>query len=103
LAGQEYWAVNGGSFFRFTEAISLYVRYETQQELDFLWEKLSQGGSTSVCGWLTDRYGVSWQIVPQIIDEMLSDSDPARVRRVMKAVFNMEKLSFQALQEAYRA
>ena len=101
LAGQDFWAVNGGPSFKFTEAISLYLRCATQAEIDFLWVRLSDGGTTSMCGWLTDRYGVSWQIVPEQVDRMLCDADPARVRRVMKAIFGMQKLDIEALEKAY--
>src|SRR5262249_14457876 len=86
LDGQEFLALNGGPVFKFTEAISLMVNCETQDELDRMWEMLSEGGEEVECGWLKDKYGLSWQIVPAVIGKMLSDADPARSNRVMQAV-----------------
>ncbi|MEW5851587.1 MAG: VOC family protein [Myxococcota bacterium] len=101
LAGQEFMALNGGPMFKFTEAISFFVNCETQQEVDELWEKLSAGGAKSRCGWLKDRFGVSWQIVPRILGELMGDRDPARARRVMEAMLQMDKLDIKRLKQAY--
>jgi predicted 3-demethylubiquinone-9 3-methyltransferase (glyoxalase superfamily) len=101
LAGQHYLALNGGPIFKFTEALSLMVNCETQQEIDRLWEKLSEGGEKSQCGWLKDRYGLSWQIVPTVLRELVSDRDPARTQRVMKALLQMRKLDIKDLKRAY--
>jgi predicted 3-demethylubiquinone-9 3-methyltransferase (glyoxalase superfamily) len=88
--------------FKFTEAISFVVNCETQEEVDELWEKLSEGGTDIQCGWLKDKYGLSWQIVPTILFEMLQDKDPQASQRVMKALFQMRKLEIAALERAYR-
>lgn len=101
LAGQEFVALNGGPHFKFTEAISFVVNCQTQQEVDQLWEKLSEGGTEVECGWLKDKYGLSWQIVPTILDEMLQDKDPERSQRVMKAMLQMKKLDIAGLERAY--
>ncbi|GAA0513608.1 VOC family protein [Saccharopolyspora spinosporotrichia] len=101
LAGQEFIALNGGPRFRFTEAISLFVDCESQKEVDELWAKLTDGGEESRCGWLNDRYGLSWQIVPTVLMDMLKDPDPARSARVMKAMLGMGKLDIQRLVDAY--
>jgi len=101
LEGQEYMALNGGPYFKFTEAISLFVKCETQQEVDYFWEKLSEGGQKSRCGWLKDKYGLSWQIVPVALSQMLQDKDPEKSKRVMQAVMKMDKLDIQGLQQAY--
>lgn len=101
LAGQEFVALNGGPQFRFTPAISFVVNCETQQEVDELWEKLSEGGAEVQCGWLTDRFGVSWQIVPTILGRLMEGSDRARSQRVMQALLKMKKLEIAALQRAY--
>lgn len=100
LAGQEFTALNGGPQFKFTEAISFVVNCETQVEVDELWDKLSEGGEKGPCGWLKDRYGVSWQIVPIILGEMLSDPDPARAQRVMEAMLQIGKLEIETLKQA---
>ena len=102
LAGQEFYALNGGPAFTFTPAISLFVNCETQTEIDHLWEKLSAGGAKDRCGWLTDKYGVSWQIVPTILNEYLADPDRARADRVMQAMLKMKKLDIRGLEDAYR-
>src|SRR5216117_2868096 len=102
LDGQEFVALNGGPQFKFTEAISFVVNCETQEEVDELWEKLSEGGEKVECGWLKDKYGVSWQIVPTVLDEMLQDKDAERSQRVMKAMLQMKKLDIARLEEAYR-
>src|SRR3990172_3930332 len=86
LDGQEFMALNGGPIFKFTEAISFIVNCKTQKEVDELWEKLSEGGKKGQCGWLKDKYGLSWQIVPTALGEMMNDADPAKSERVMKAV-----------------
>jgi predicted 3-demethylubiquinone-9 3-methyltransferase (glyoxalase superfamily) len=101
LDGQGFNALNGGPEFRFTEATSLLVNCQTQEEVDELWEKLSAGGEHGPCGWLKDRYGLSWQIVPVALGEMLSDPDPAKSQRVMAAMLNMGKLDEAELRRAY--
>jgi predicted 3-demethylubiquinone-9 3-methyltransferase (glyoxalase superfamily) len=101
LEGQDFMALNGGPHFKFTEAISLIVNCETQAEVDELWEKLSAGGEKSQCGWLKDKYGLSWQIVPRVLSEMLQDKDAKKTERVMAAVMQMTKLDIAALKRAY--
>jgi predicted 3-demethylubiquinone-9 3-methyltransferase (glyoxalase superfamily) len=101
LEGQPFVALNGGPVFTFSPAISLFVNCETQKEIDELWEKLTDGGEEVECGWLKDKYGVSWQIVPSGIVEMISDRDPARSDRVMQAVVKMKKLDMAVLKKAY--
>ncbi len=101
LHGQEFVALNGGPHFTFSPAISFVVNCETQQEVDELWGKLSAGGATEQCGWLRDRFGVSWQIVPTVLVEMLQDKDAAKAQRVMAAMLKMVKLDIKALREAY--
>jgi predicted 3-demethylubiquinone-9 3-methyltransferase (glyoxalase superfamily) len=101
LDGQEFMALNGGPEFKFTEAISFFVNCETQEEVDELWEKLSAGGEKGPCGWLKDKYGVSWQIVPTALGEMLSDPDPEKSKRVTQAMLQMKKLDINALRRAY--
>lgn len=101
LAGQDFFALNGGPSFRFTQGISLFVNCETQAEVDELWEKLSEGGEKGRCGWLTDRFGVSWQIVPSVLGRMLSDKDAEKSNRVMNAMMQMGKLDIGALEQAY--
>jgi predicted 3-demethylubiquinone-9 3-methyltransferase (glyoxalase superfamily) len=100
LEGQEFMALNGGPQYRFTEAISLLVNCETQKEVDELWEKLGAGGQPGRCGWLKDRYGLSWQIVPTVLGELLQDPDPVRARRVADAMMQMDKLDLQRLRQA---
>jgi len=100
LAGVEFIALNGGPQFKFTEAVSLSVDCQSQEELDELWEKLSAGGSDAQCGWLKDRYGLSWQIVPAVLPKLLSGADPGRAKRVMDALMGMTKLDIQALEAA---
>ena len=100
LDGQRFTALNGGPQFKFTEAISLVVNCETQAEIDYFWEKLSAGGAESQCGWLKDKYGLSWQIVPSIIGELISDKDPKRSNRVMQEVLKMKKLEIETLKRA---
>ena len=101
LEGQEFMALNGGPHYNFTPAISLFVNCETQQEVDDLWEKLSAGGKKDRCGWLTDKFGLSWQIIPKALGEMLGDKDPARSQRVMQAMLQMDKIEINRLKEAY--
>ncbi len=101
LDGRQFMALNGGPEFQFTEAISFMVHCETQQEVDRLWEKLSEGGEPGRCGWLKDRYGVSWQVVPSVLSEMMGSGDPERSKRVMEAILQMDKLDIAALQRAY--
>ena len=102
LDGQEFIALNGGPHIKFNEAISLVVNSETQEEIDELWAKLTEGGSEVQCGWLKDRYGVSWQIVPPVLGEMLRDKDRAKAGRVMMAMLQMKKIDIQTLEQAYR-
>jgi len=101
LEGQEFMALNGGPHFKFTEAISLFVNCETQEEVDEFWEKLSEGGVESRCGWLKDKYGLSWQIVPTVLGEMMQDKDPENSKRVMEAMLQMDKIDIKALKQAY--
>lgn len=102
LAGQPFIALNGGPQFKFTEAISLFVNCDDQQEVDRLWTQLtSGGGAPSQCGWLKDRFGLSWQIIPTALPRLLSDTDPEKSRRVMEAMLQMTKIDIGKLQEAY--
>jgi predicted 3-demethylubiquinone-9 3-methyltransferase (glyoxalase superfamily) len=101
LSGQEFMALNGGPQFTFSPAISFVVNCETQQEIDKLWEKLSQGGQKEVCGWLKDKYGVSWQIAPAVLGKMLQSKNAEKTERVMKAMLQMTKIDIKALQRAY--
>ena len=101
LAGQEFMALNGGPQFKFTEAISLMVKCQSQKEVDELWEKLSEGGEKGPCGWLKDKFGLSWQVDPTVLGEMLSDPDPRKSQRVMKAMLKMSKIDIAALKRAY--
>ena len=93
-------ALNGGPQFRFTPAISFFVNCETQQEADELWEKLCEGGKKDRCGWLKDKYGLSWQIIPSALGRMLGDKDPEKSKRVMEAMLQMDKIDIKGLQEA---
>jgi len=101
LEGQAFIAFNGGPMFKFTEAISLFVNCETQEEIDEKWEKLSEGGEKSRCGWLKDKFGLSWQIIPPVLGEMLQDKDPVRSQRVLHAMLQMDKIEIKKLKEAY--
>jgi predicted 3-demethylubiquinone-9 3-methyltransferase (glyoxalase superfamily) len=103
LNGQEFVALNGGPQFTFSEAISFVVNCETQQEVDELWEKLSAGGQKSRCGWLKDKYGLSWQVVPTALVEMLQDKDAKKSNRVMQAMLQMDKIEIETLRRAYHA
>ena len=98
--GQRFVGINGGPQFTFSEAVSLQVRCETQDEVDHFWSKLSEGGQEGPCGWLKDRYGVSWQIVPTALAELLSDPDPDRSRAAMKAMLGMHKIDIGAIRQA---
>src|ERR1700737_4389857 len=101
LDGQEFIAINGGPQCKFTEAISFVVKCETQEEVDEFWEKLSEGGEKSRCGWLKDKYGLSWQIIPTALSEMLRDKDPEKSKRVMNAMLKMDKIDIKTLKQAY--
>ena len=101
LEGQEFYALNGGPQFTFTPAISLFVNCETQQEVDELWKKLSAGGREDPCGWLQDKYGLSWQTIPTALGKMLGDKDPQKATRVMQAMLKMKKIDIKGLQQAY--
>jgi len=101
LDGQEFVAINGGPHFKFTEAVSFVVNCETQEEVDEFWKKLTEGGEEVQCGWLKDKYGLSWQVVPTALPEMLQDKDPAKAQRVMKAMLQMKKIDIQTLKQAY--
>jgi len=101
LDGQEFVALNGGPHFKFTEAISFVINCKTQEEVGHLWEKLSEGGEESRCGWLKDTYGVSWQVVPTVLVEMLRDKDAEKSKRVMQAMLKMGKLDINKLKQAW--
>jgi predicted 3-demethylubiquinone-9 3-methyltransferase (glyoxalase superfamily) len=101
LEGQQFYALNGGPHFKFTEAISLFVDCKTQEEVDELWNKLSEGGQKSRCGWLKDKFGLSWQVIPSVMSELLGDKDPAKAARVMQAMMKMDKIVIKELQDAY--
>jgi predicted 3-demethylubiquinone-9 3-methyltransferase (glyoxalase superfamily) len=102
LEGQEFFALNGGPHFKLNEAFSLYVDCETQEEVDQLWEKLiAGGGEPSQCGWLKDKFGLSWQIIPRTLTKYLRDPDPAKAGRVMQAMLTMRKIDIAALEKAY--
>jgi predicted 3-demethylubiquinone-9 3-methyltransferase (glyoxalase superfamily) len=102
LDGQQFMALNGGPHYTFTPAISLLVNCETQEEVDRLWEKLLEGGKPSRCGWLQDRYGLSWQIVPTVLGKLMSDPDREKANRVMQAMLQMDKLDIRKLEQAYK-
>ena len=103
VEGQEFIALNGGPVFTFSQAISFVVNCETQEEIDGLWEKLSASGEKQQCGWLKDKFGVSWQIVPVVLVEMLNDANPVKSQRVMKALLQMTKIDIKILKQAYNA
>lgn len=100
LEGQEFYALNGGPHFKFTPAISLFVNCETQEEVDELWAKLSAGGREDRCGWLQDKYGLSWQIIPKVLGELLGNKDPQVAQRAMQAMLKMSKIDIHALHQA---
>jgi predicted 3-demethylubiquinone-9 3-methyltransferase (glyoxalase superfamily) len=101
LNGQEFIALNGGPIFKFTEAVSFFIKCANQEEVDYFWEKLTDGGEPSHCGWLKDKFGVSWQVVPVALPDMLHDPDPVKSQRVMKAMLQMARLDLAVLQKAY--
>jgi len=101
LEGQQFTALNGGPRFKFSEAISLVINCETQEEVDYFWEKLSAGGQLQQCGWLKDKFGLSWQVVPTVLDELMRDKDPQKSKRVMEAMLQMVKLDIPRLRAAY--
>src|SRR5205085_3101208 len=101
LEGQYFMALNGGPTFKFTPAISLFVNCDSQEEVDALWDKLSAGGRKDRCGWLQDKYGLSWQIIPKALGQLMSDPDPQKSGRVMKAMLQMDKIDVNKLKEAY--
>jgi predicted 3-demethylubiquinone-9 3-methyltransferase (glyoxalase superfamily) len=102
LDGQDFFALNGGPLFKFTEAISFYVNCETQTEVDYFWDKLVSGGTPSRCGWLKDKYGLSWQIIPTALGQMLGDKDARKAARVMQAMLQMQKIDIKKLEAAYQ-
>jgi predicted 3-demethylubiquinone-9 3-methyltransferase (glyoxalase superfamily) len=101
LEGQEFYALNGGPQYSFTPAVSLFINCETQAEVDDLWGKLTAGGQEQPCGWLKDRYGVSWQVIPSILGKLMRDKDPAKAQRVVQAMLRMKKIDIRGLQQAY--
>ena len=101
LDGQEFLALNGGPQFTFSPAVSFFVNCETQQEVDELWEKLSEGGEEQRCGWLKDRYGLSWQIIPSALGKMLQDNDAEKAKRAMKAMLHMDRIDIKRLKHAF--
>jgi len=101
LDGQEFYALNGGPHFQFTPAISLFVNCDTQEEVDDLWDKLSEGGRKDRCGWVTDKYGLTWQIIPTALGRLMGDPDPQKAARVMNAMLQMSKIDILQLQRAY--
>lgn len=101
LEGQQFYALNGGPQYKFTPAISLFVSCETQKEVDELWNKLSAGGHKDRCGWLQDKFGLSWQIIPSVLGKMLSDKNPRKSQSVMKAMLQMDKIDIAKLKQAY--
>lgn len=102
LAGQEFTALNGGDYFKFSGAISFVINCDTQEEVDYFWGKLSQDGEEGVCGWINrDKFGVTWQVVPTILPKLLSDPDEEKAKRVMKAMLKMKKINIEKLQQAY--
>jgi len=102
LNGQELMVLNGGPRYKFTEAVSLFVKCETQEEVDEYWDKLVEGGQEQPCGWLKDRFGLSWQIIPNALGELLGDKDPARAKRVMDAMLKMKKIEVAKLRAAHQ-
>ena len=102
LNGVEFMILDGGPQFKFNESISFYVKCETQEEVDYYWEELSKGGEKSQCGWLKDKFGVSWQIVPNAIERLMYDSDPVKSRRVVEAMMKMSKMIIADLEKAYK-
>ncbi|TGK00709.1 VOC family protein [Leptospira semungkisensis] len=103
IEGQEFYAINGGPHFKFSEAFSIFVHCNTQEEVDEYWEKLSAGGEKSQCGWLKDKFGVSWQVIPNILGELLRDKDKGKSQKVMQAMMQMSKIDIAALKKAYES
>ena len=103
LNGQKFMALDGGPMFKFTEAVSMFVECEDQAEVDMLWEKLAQGGEVQQCGWLKDKYGLSWQIIPKQLGVLMNDPDREKAGRVMQAMLQMKKIDIQKLNESYEA
>ena len=101
LQGQEFVALNGGPEFKFNEAISFLVSCDSQEEVDYFWDNLGEGGEAGPCGWLKDKYGVSWQVIPTALTELLSDPDPEKSQRVMQAMLQMSKIDIEGLRQAY--
>ena len=101
LNGQDFMALNGGPMFKFTEAVSFVVNCETQEEVDYYWNKLTEGGEESMCSWLKDKFGVSWQIVPTILPKLIGGPDPVKAKRAVQAMFKMRKIDIATLQKAY--
>ena len=101
LNGQSFTALNGGPVFKFNEAVSFQIECETQEEVDYYWERLSEGGQEDACGWVKDRYGLSWQVIPTAFVDMISGPDPEKAKRVTEAMFTMKKLDIAVLQKAY--
>jgi predicted 3-demethylubiquinone-9 3-methyltransferase (glyoxalase superfamily) len=101
LNGQEFIALNGGSQFKFSEAVSFLIPCETQEEVDHLWDKLSEGGTKQSCGWLKDKFGLSWQVVPTVLGQMLQDKNRGKANSVMNAMMKMEKIDIKTLEQAY--
>lgn len=101
LNGQDFMALNGGPVFKFSQAISFFISCESQEEVDHYWEKLSEGGETQQCGWLVDKFGISWQIVPTALGKLMGDKDPEKAGRVMQAMLKMVKIEIAGLQQAY--
>src|SRR5215217_2873073 len=101
LDGQEFVALNAGPRFKFTEAISFVVACESQEEVDYFWERLSEGGETSRCGWLKDKFGLWWQVTPTVLSKLIGDKDPEKSKRVMEAMMQMDKIDIEPLQRAY--
>ena len=102
LEGQKFMALNGGPQFKFTEAVSFFVECKTQEEVDYFWEKLSEGGEKSQCGWLKDKFGLSWQVIPETLGELMGDTDQEKSGRVMQAMLKMTKIDIAALKKAYK-
>ena len=103
IEGQVFYTLNGGSHFSFAQGISLFVNCETQEEVDELWSKLSEGGEEQPCGWLKDKFGVSWQIIPRILGELLQDKNPEKAGKVMQAMLQMKKIDISKLKQAYES
>ena len=101
LDGQKFVGLNGGPHFKFNEAVSFTVRCETQEEIDYYWDKLSEGGQTSRCGWLKDKFGLSWQVEPRILGDLMADKDPEKAKRVMEAMLKMDKIDIEPIRRVY--